>query len=316
VAEAAAQAESLGFQVEELARTIRAYRDGVEHNPDRLEQVEERLTLIHNLKRKYGSSIAEIMAYRDRAAADLDAMSHSEERIAELKAREGELLAEVGRLAGTLSQARREAGKRLAEAVESELAGLNMHKVRFQVEIAHQPDPEGVILDGASEPVTVTATGADVVEFLISPNPGEPLKPLARIASGGETSRLMLALKSILSQADTVSTLIFDEIDQGVGGRSGHIVGEKLWALSSRHQVICVTHLPQIACFGDTHFSIVKQTAGDRTVTRVQELTGEARVAELAEMLGGAREPGRQAARAMLQQTEGRKAAIRPAPPG
>lgn len=316
VAEAAAQAESLGFQVEELARTIRAYRDGVEHNPDRLEQVEERLTLIHNLKRKYGSSIAEIMAYRDRAAADLDAMSHSEERIAELKAREGELLAEVGRLAGTLSQARREAGKRLAEAVESELAGLNMHKVRFQVEIAHQPDPEGVILDGASEPVTVTATGADVVEFLISPNPGEPLKPLARIASGGETSRLMLALKSILSQADPVSTLIFDEIDQGVGGRSGHIVGEKLWALSSRHQVICVTHLPQIACFGDTHFSIVKQTAGDRTVTRVQELTGEARVAELAEMLGGAREPGRQAARAMLQQTEGRKAAIRPAPPG
>jgi DNA repair protein RecN (Recombination protein N) len=171
--------------------------------------------------------------------------------------------------------------------MERELGDLNMQRARFQVQIERVPDPDGVCVDG--ECVAFTATGIDRVEFLIAPNPGEPLKPLARIASGGETSRLMLALKTILARADPVPILIFDEIDAGISGRSGQVVGEKLWNLGRGHQVLCVTHLPQIAALGDCHFSVAKDVEGDRTRTHVVELTAEQRTEELGQMLGGAR---------------------------
>jgi DNA repair protein RecN (Recombination protein N) len=309
LADSATAAEGLTYQVEELARSVRAYRDQVECNPDRLVEVEDRLALIHSLKRKYGSNIRQILAFGERAAAELEAMSHSEERLVELKEQEQSLLAEIGVLASALSKRRQEAGSGLGEAIQREMAGLNMPKVSFVVDIRQTADSDGVLLNGAAGRFAFDATGADKVEFLISPNPGEPPKPLAKIASGGETSRLMLAMKSILSDADATPTLIFDEIDQGVGGRSGHVVGEKLWGLTGAHQVLCVTHLPQIAAFGDTHFSIAKEVRGERTVTRVTRLGDEARVEELAEMLGGRSEEARQAARAMLAETAGRKRA-------
>ena len=307
--DAAAAAEGLTYQVEELARSLRTYRDQVECNPDRLVEVEDRLALVHNLKRKYGSGIGEILAFGERAAAELEAMSHGEERLAELKEQEQALLADIGGMASALSKRRQEAGRGLGEAIQREMGDLNMPKVRFLVELRQTADPEGVLLAGAAGRFAFDATGADKVEFLISPNPGEPPKPLAKIASGGETSRLMLAMKSILSDADATPTLIFDEIDQGVGGRSGHVVGEKLWGLTGGHQVLCVTHLPQIAAFGDTHFNIAKEIRGERTVTRVTRLSEEARVGELADMLGGSSEAARQAARDILAETGDRKRA-------
>lgn len=298
----ASNAEGLSWQAEELARTVRAYRDAVDLDPGRLEQVEERLSLIVGLKRKYGNGIPEILAFADGAAAELDALSHAEETASELEARCAELSGECGRLAADLSAARAQAAARLSVAMEEEMRGLGMSRVRFVVQMRRRPDPDGISLVGEPEPVAVDATGADEVEFLLSPNPGEPPKPLARIASGGETSRLMLAMKSILSAADTVPTLIFDEIDQGVGGRGGRILGQKLWGLARRHQVICVTHLAQIASHGDTHFSITKVVEGDRTVTRVRTLAGEDRVREIADMLGAAGGASRQAAADTLRE--------------
>jgi DNA repair protein RecN (Recombination protein N) len=309
--DAAAGAESLSWQAEELARTVRAYRDAVDLDPRRLEQVEERLALIVGLKRKYGNSIPEILAFADRDAAELDALSHAEETAGELEERCAALTGECGGLAATLSAARHEAAERLSAAMEEEMRGLGVPRVRFVVQMRRRPDPDGISLGGNDAPVAVDVTGADEVEFLLSPNPGEPPKPLARIASGGETSRLMLAMKSILSAADTVPTLIFDEIDQGVGGRGGRILGQKLWGLARRHQVICVTHLAQIASHADTHFSIAKVVEGDRTVTRVRALDGDERVQEIAEMLGAAGSASRQAAAELMSEAASWKAEAR-----
>jgi DNA repair protein RecN (Recombination protein N) len=191
-----------------------------------------------------------------------------------------------------LSAARRGAGVRLAAAVEQAIQQLNMGRARVEVSVTQQPHPTGVPLPAAEpdgERVAFDGKGIDRVEFLISPNPGEPVKPLAKIASGGEMARLMLALKSILASVDATPTLIFDEVDVGVGGRSGQVVGEKLWGLTrdGGHQVVCITHLPQIAAFAETHFKISKDQAGDQTTTMVADLADQARVEELAAMLGG-----------------------------
>jgi len=180
-----------------------------------------------------------------------------------------------------------------------------MRHVRFQVSITSVADADGVVVDGgaiAAGRYACDATGIDRVEFLISPNPGEPLKPLARVASGGETARVMLALKSILSATDEVPTLIFDEIDVGIGGRSGYVVGEKLWRLTPRHQVICITHLPQVAAYGDRHFTVAKEVVDDQTRTHLCELTGDERVQEIAAMLGSTSDASRENASEMLRQ--------------
>jgi len=292
--------------LQDVAATLRSYQDEVAADPERQAEVEERLDLIAKLRRKYGATIEEIVAYAATAARELDELTHREERAAELAAREDALKERIGALAGELSRRRAEAAGRLAQAMERQLDDLNMRKARFEVRMARQPDEDGVPADlgekrasrgkggaaggdgGAAERYAFTATGIDRVEFLIAPNPGEPLKPLARIASGGETSRLMLALKTILSRADVVPVLIFDEIDAGISGRSGQVVGEKLWELGRTHQVLCVTHLPQIAAMGDRHFRVAKAATDGRTTTQVAELPQGERVVELSQMLGGA----------------------------
>ena len=312
------EAESATAQADDLARSLRAYRDGVDHNPARLAQIDERMDLIFRLKRKYGDTIEEIIQYGENAAEGLATISHSEERTKELQQQEAQLLKEIAALAGDLSRARRDAGERLAREIEAQLQDLGMAKAKFGVALERADDAEGPEVEGRR--VAVDTTGIDRVEFLVSPNPGEPLKPLAKIASGGETSRLMLAMKSVLAVADNTPTLIFDEIDQGIGGRTGGIVGNKLWALTPsaqksdgvpQHQVICITHLPQIAVFGDAHFKIRKEVVGERTVTLIQELDGNDRVEELAIMLGTATATTRQNAEELLKETANQKETVK-----
>ena len=294
--------EEASAQLGELAQSLRSYRDAIEHSPQRLAQVEERLGLIYILKRKYGDSIQEILAFGERAAQELEGIVHSEERIEELRSGEEELLAEIGSLAGQLSLARREAANRLSEAVEGQLRDLQMEKARFAVALEQTEDPEGVEVDG--QRFVFDITGIDKVEFIIAPNPGEPLKPLSKIASGGETCRFMLALKSVLSTVDQTPALIFDEIDAGLGGRGGEVIGHKLWRLTADHQVLCVTHLPQIASFGDAHFKVSKEKAGERTVTRAQFLDGPERLEELAQMLGQVTESIQMSAQEIYEQVQ------------
>lgn len=299
-------AEEISYQLGDLLQSLRAYRDEIEYDPERLRQTEERLSLIHSLKRKYGDSIEEILAFGQAAQRELEAITYSEERVEELQAEEDRLLHEIGDLAAQLSRQRQEAGDRLSAAVEAELADLNMERARFGVSIEQREDADGVWV--GDRRYAFDSTGIDRVEFLIAPNVGEPLKPMVKIASGGETSRLMLALKTVLSAADETPTLIFDEIDQGIGGRTGGVVGYKLWKLSPKHQVLCVTHLPQLAGYGDTHYKIDKKIVGERTVTCVQELDMGKRLEELAQMLGTVTEVTRQGAREILEEVRKAKA--------
>jgi len=285
VAEQRQAVEEAIYQLEDVARALRLYRDSVEYSPARLQQVEDRLSLIQSLKRKYGDTVAEVLRFGRAAREELDAITHNEERLAELRAREAELLDQAGQEAARLSEARREAASRLERAIEQELDALKMERARFVVSLERVEDPEGPEIEG--QRWALDATGIDRVEFLIAPNPGEPPKPLAKIASGGETSRLMLAMKSVLSAADPVPTLIFDEIDAGISGRVGTLVGRKLWSLTREHQVLCVTHLPQIASFADHHLAVSKRIDGERTVTLVQRLGEGEQRHELAAMLGG-----------------------------
>ena len=346
LAEQAAALDDAVFRLEDVVSAVRSYQEDVAADPERLATIEERLDLIAKLRRKYGATIAEILAFGADTARELEGLPHREERAAALQEREEWLRREIGRLSGRLSQMRQRAASTLAAAMERELDELHMKRARFRVEIRQQPDPEGVpaaidhadatgatrgkragarrtdaaVVDAADEGgahaagadearFAFGATGIDQVEFQIAPNPGEPFKPLARIASGGETSRLMLAIKSILTAADAVPILIFDEIDAGISGRAGQVVGEKLWRLARRHQVICVTHLPQIAALADDHFRASKAVDGGRTTTRVEPLVGATRVTEISELLGGAdTRASRAAAADLLRRAEGWKA--------
>jgi DNA repair protein RecN (Recombination protein N) len=311
----ATQAEALQSQAIDLARELRAYRDQIEADPERLQGIEERLTLLASLKRKYGQSIEEVLAYAERAAAELEALDTSEERAERLASEIEAVAAGLGEAADRLSRARRETAARLSAEVEREIAGLGLRGGRFAVHVARPAADDGVATDlpeeeligpdggGATGPrrqVGFDRTGIDRVEFYVSLNPGEPLRPLARVASGGESARLMLALKTILGAADSVPTLVFDEVDVGIGGRSGQIVGEKLAALGAHHQVLCITHLPQVAARARQHLAVAKHVQGERTFTEIRELEHEDRVRELAAMLGGVTEPNLRSAEAML----------------
>jgi DNA repair protein RecN (Recombination protein N) len=285
------QAQAVSFQLEDLTESLRGYREGVEFDPQRLAQVEDRLALIRNLKRKYGDCAEDILAFAQSAHQELDTIEHSEERISELEALEQRLLLHIGRVATELSALREQAGERLSASIEAELNQLSMARARFGVEIGWRDQADGVPI--GDRRVALDSTGIDRVEFLVAPNVGEPLKPLVRIASGGETSRLMLALKTVLVQADRTPTLIFDEIDAGIGGRVGSVVGEKLWGLTMgnggnarRHQVLCVTHLAQLAGYADMHLRVSKGLKDERTVTDVQAVEHDDRAKELAGMLG------------------------------
>ncbi len=288
------------FLLQDVALTVRSYQEDVARDPRRQAEVEERLDLISKLRRKYGATVEDILAYAYTSHLELEELTHREERTAELEQQEQRLKRQIGIAAGALTRRRYEAGAKLAAAMEQELDDLNMTRARFLVQILQRLDPEGVtVLEeaGASAPDAPSLlpagtyafgpTGIDTVEFLLATNPGEPLKPLARIASGGETSRLMLALKTILARADMVPTLIFDEIDSGISGRSGQIVGEKLWQLGRSHQILSVTHLPQIAALGDRQYQVTKLADGQRTMVAVKDLSAPERIRELAQMLGG-----------------------------
>jgi DNA repair protein RecN (Recombination protein N) len=281
----AEQADSLAVLVNELSRDLRNYLDQIEYNPRRLEAVEERLEVLRTLQRKYGGSIEAVLAYAITGSEELEQITHATERIEELSGQEENIRGELLQKALRLSEQRKHSAATLSVAVEKELMDLSMQGARFEVSFATQVDPHGLLLENG-ETIRFDENGIDEVEFLIAPNPGEGLKPMVKIASGGETARLMLALKRVLAQADEVPTLIFDEIDQGIGGRVGFVVGEKLWHLARNHQVLCVTHLPQLAAFGDQHLQVLKQVQDGRTLTLVETLGLEGRRKELAQMLG------------------------------
>jgi DNA repair protein RecN (Recombination protein N) len=278
------------YRLEEVATSISGYQSDIEDDPQRLAEIEERLDLISRLKRKYGGSIEDILQRATEDRAELETLVHRDEVIEQLQKQDGQLRAEIGQVAQRICERRKAASTTLATAMEEQLNDLNMRRARFAVEITQTPDPNGVpaCIEGQPEQnYACDTTGIDHVQFLIAPNPGEPFKPLTKIASGGETSRLMLAFKTILASADATPTLIFDEIDAGISGKSGQIVGEKLWQLTRNHQVLCVTHLPQIATFADTHYNVNKQVFDERTMTIVNELRPEQRVREIAHIMGG-----------------------------
>lgn len=285
-------------QAEDLSREIRNYAEQIEFNPRRLVEIEERIGLLNNLKRKYGGSIESILEFREATKAKLEKINYSGERIAELENIEKKLLEDLSSLGQVLSGIRKAAAEKLSQAIESELDELKMEGARFQVAFDTLPVSE----DKSTGQAGLDLNGMDKVEFLIAPNPGEGLKPLVKIASGGETSRLMLALKNVLAHEDRIPSLIFDEIDQGIGGRVGSIVGQKLWQLARAHQVFCVTHLPQLAAYGGQHFHVAKEVTDGRTMTRVNLLGGDQRVSELAQMLGNSTENTMRSAQELLQQ--------------
>lgn len=300
-------ADALSQQAQELAITLQDYLDSVEHNPSRLNEVEERLEAINTLRRRYGATIEAVLDHAETARADLESIEHSEERLEELRVEEDKLLTYIGEMAYKVSQFRQQFGQRLGEQVINELDDLRMESTRFEVAIEYVDDPNGCYVEDRR--VAFSATGIDQVEFMMSANPGEPLRPLAKVASGGETARIMLALKRVLSQADHTPTLIFDEIDQGIGGRVGAIVGEKLWSLTGNHQVLVVTHLAQLAGFADRHYRVVKAISSDHVQTAVELLDDETRVEELAEMLGATGDSGSQTARDILAESQATKQA-------
>jgi DNA repair protein RecN (Recombination protein N) len=297
------QAAAIEENFADLSRSLRNYLEAIEYNPKRLEEVEERLDLIHRLERKYGGSIESVIAFAADARRQLETITTASVRVAELEEAESAALAKLSEQGQSLSQKRKEAAEKMSKSIEAELDDLRMAATRFAVDFQTRPDPEGVPLPDGSH-VAFDGNGLDKVEFLVAPNPGEGLKPLVKIASGGETSRLMLALKNVLARADQVPTLIFDEIDQGIGGRVGGTVGEKLWCLGRAHQVMVITHLPQLAVFGDQHFQVQKIVEDGRTLTRLTQLTGEPRTLELAQMLGEVTEGTLRSAHDILQSAQ------------
>jgi DNA repair protein RecN (Recombination protein N) len=325
--------------ITEVARTLRDYREGIEFNPRRLQQVEDRLNLIKKLKRKYGDTVDAIIAFAEQAEGELNLIENSAERIEALKSAELRLAEELATLAVELSARRCLAAGDLSMQVERELQDLRMSGARFAVSIMQEEDENGIEvreigdwrleirdkngqsrisnpqspISNLSSLVHFDATGIDRVEFMIAPNKGEGLKSLAKTASGGETARLMLALKTVLSRADHTPSLIFDEIDQGIGGRVGASVGQKLWALTRSHQVMCITHLPQMASFGDAHFKVEKLTHDDRTITKVRRLDDDERLDELAQMLGTTGKTGRQGAEQLIKEAGEIKKTLAPA---
>ena len=285
------QQGTIKAQLEDLAFSLRDVADRIDAAPGRLQQVEERLALLERLKRKHGPSLADVIARREALAIEHTALTGGEGTAASIEA----ALVEAGEAflqrARALSRARRDAAARFATELVHELADLAMERTRFEVRLTASEEESGW-----------SQAGIDVGEFYLSPNPGEELRPLARIVSGGELSRVMLGLKTLASADQPGKTLIFDEVDAGIGGRVATVVGEKLRALGDRFQVLCITHLPQIAAAGSSHFLIEKRVRGDRTVTSVARLDEEGRVEELARMIGGtnAGDQARRSARELL----------------
>lgn len=294
--EALSSLESAKLTVEDISTTVRDYADAIDASPERLAQVEDRLALFDRLKRKYGATVDEVIAYGEDIARKLNEVENREEIIAGLKKQLAAAAESYLAAARTISRRRYTAARELQKLVEAEINQLAM-KSQFKIEVS-----------GSDEPANWTRSGFDDVAYLISTNPGEPLKPVEQIASGGELSRVMLALKSTVeagkkTKGGTQKTLVFDEIDSGIGGRAAEAVGKKLKSLSRANQVLCITHLPQIASFADHHYLIEKKEVSGRTRTSVRLLTSEQRTEEIARMLSGAKltETSRQHAEQLLK---------------
>ena len=270
--------ESSVCQLEDAAVSLRDYTQGISFEPQRLENVDNRLDLINKLKKKYGATIEVVLQKKVEVDKELDNIIHHDERIAELKEAVEKSKENVLKLSKKLSEKRVDSAKLLKKKVEEELSDLNMKKTVFEVRIEKHKDVNGGFILGEK--------GIDRIEFFISPNIGEEPKPLSKIASGGELSRIMLAIKRITTTGK-IPVLIFDEVDAGIGGGTAEVVGRKLKEVSKNHQVLCITHLPQIAAYADTHYSVSKEVRGGRTVAGVKELKADERVAELSRMLGG-----------------------------
>ena len=260
------------YQLEELARDLARYRDNIEFNPVRLEQIQDRLEQIRVLKRKYGDTVEQILEFAQRVRNELAALDQVELRSQGLEAEWEQCRREFDRLCQDLTNRRHQAAREFGEAVKRELAELAMEKTQFEAHVS---------------PCDAGERGADYVEFLIAPNPGEAMRPLAKIASGGEISRVMLAIKSAMAAQDALPTMVFDEIDVGVGGRTASVIASKLQSLAAKSQVLCITHLPQIAARADRHYLIEKELSDGRTSVRITPLAAEARVREVARMMAG-----------------------------
>ena len=277
LSELAQKVSQLRYAADDVAELVRDARSGLDFYPGQLDDVEERLDLLHRLKRKYGADEEEMLAYLDRCQTELDNIQFSDERREKLEREVAQAVQEAQQEAERLSKARQKAARELSERIQQELSDLDMPRVRFEVEFG---PVEGE--DGLNE------FGMDRVRFLMSANLGEDLKPINRIASGGELSRIMLALKNVLAETDCVTTMVFDEVDTGVSGRAATKVAQKLSQVARGRQVLCVTHLPQIAAMGDVHFSVEKGERDGRTYTRVEQLDRPRRREELARLSGGA----------------------------
>jgi DNA repair protein RecN (Recombination protein N) len=271
--------ESVKIEMEEAAIELREAKKGITADPQRLDQVEGRLQLIRKMKQKYGPTIEEILRYHDRLSHQMNDLEDKREALGKMDETIREVEKETVEKAVLLSQKRKAAASRFLEALRNELALLDLAGTRFEVRF----DEEG----GRGGIEALREDGLDKVEFMMSPNVGEDVKPLSRIASGGELSRIMLALKTILARTSSVETIVFDEVDSGIGGATAAVVGEKLHGLARFHQILCITHLPQIASKGSTHFVVRKKVVDGRTGTVIAELDREERVKEIARLLGG-----------------------------
>ena len=279
LAQQASRLEAVFYEAEDAASEIAAYLDAALFDPARLEAVEERLSLLYKLKKKYGPALDDVIAYRKAAEAELEALLSANESRASLDAEIAALEKRLVADGGEISRKRQEAAAAMEKAVEVALSRLGMAGTRFKVSLTPKES-----LGGGR---TASQFGFDNVEFLISPNPGEPLRPLSKIASGGEISRVMLALKTALANADKISTLIFDEIDVGIGGETAVAVGEHIHRLSRGRQILCITHLASIACQADNHVVIEKSSDGEKTRTSAREISGDERAEEISRMLSG-----------------------------
>lgn len=277
----------------ELQTALSHYADKVELDPARLQELEERLNLIHSLKRKYGASVAEVLAFGEEAARKLRSLEQRDAELARLNAELEQLQAQLWKAGQALSKRRRQVIPQLTRAVSRQLADLGFKQSRFEAALTS--------LAPEDPPSRMTSTGLDTVEFLFAPNPGEPPKPLRAIASSGELARVMLALKTVLAAEDQIPVLVFDEVDANVGGETANVVGEKMLQIARKRQVLCITHLPQVAAPAATHYLATKQVRNGRTISEITLLNPEERVTELARMLGGQSEAARKHARALLQ---------------
>jgi DNA repair protein RecN (Recombination protein N) len=287
--------DAVYYQLEEAALNFREYMKKLSYDPARLEAIDDRLGLLGQLKRKYGRTLDDVLQKKKEIEEELKSISSVDDEIEQMTKELESLKSELLEKAQKLSQKRRETASALKRAIEEEIRTLKMEKAVFEVIFKDQANDQGL--------TSFNPRGIDTVEFYLTTNVGEEMKPLNRIASGGELSRIMLAIKKALARSGSIGTLIFDEVDSGIGGATAEDVGKKLKDVSKHQQVLCITHLPQIACFGDMHYRVAKMVSGERTVTSIDILSEEDRLDEIARMLGGTEltEKTREHAQEMLE---------------